>query len=54
MVSGTSSFSIFEKSHYGSLLKLKDNVRFHLYVSKGPCGDATTFGKGNTKAYPDR
>lgn len=54
MVLATSNQSIFEKSHYGPLIKLKDSVRFHLYVSKGPCGDATTFGKGNTKAYPDR
>lgn len=54
----TASRSIFKYSTYGPIIKLKENIRFHLYVSKGPCGDATTFGKGtrgNTSAtFPDR
>lgn len=47
--------SIFEKSSRGSHVKLKDNMRFHLYISKGPCGDATTYGIGGApKSHPDR
>ncbi|XP_057401379.1 double-stranded RNA-specific editase 1 isoform X2 [Balaenoptera acutorostrata] len=34
--------SIFEKSERGGF-KLKENVRFHLYISTSPCGDARIF-----------
>ncbi|XP_007452548.1 PREDICTED: double-stranded RNA-specific editase 1 isoform X1 [Lipotes vexillifer] len=34
--------SIFEKSERGGF-KLKDKVRFHLYISTSPCGDARIF-----------
>lgn len=41
--------SIFEKSPYDGRLKVKENIQFHLYISKGPCGDATAFGTSTTK-----
>lgn len=54
-LSATKQKSIFEKSVMSSRLKLKDNINFHLYISKGPCGDATTFGsKGAGESHPDR
>lgn len=47
--------SIFEASPRGFRIKLKDNIRFHMYISKGPCGDATTFGiNGAPATHPDR
>ena len=35
--------SIFETSAGSQLLKLKDNILFHLYISSAPCGDARIF-----------
>lgn len=51
----TSHRSIFEKSSRDHRIKLKDDILFHLYISKGPCGDATTYGSvGASKNRPDR
>lgn len=47
--------SIFEKSPYDGRLRVKENIQFHLYISKGPCGDATAFGIEGPSLYrPDR
>ncbi|XP_055314184.1 double-stranded RNA-specific editase Adar-like [Sitodiplosis mosellana] len=52
---GKSHQSIFEASPLGSRIKLKESIRLHLYISKGPCGDATTFGSGGASpTHPDR
>lgn len=50
----TSPLSIFEKSPYGDRIRLKENIHFHLYISKGPCGDASVFRKNNWLGHPDR
>ncbi|XP_022452220.1 double-stranded RNA-specific editase 1 isoform X2 [Delphinapterus leucas] len=39
--------SIFEKSERGGF-KLKEKVRFHLYISTSPCGDARIFSPHET------
>ena len=35
--------SIFEEGGMNSLLKLRDGVNFHLYISTAPCGDGALF-----------
>ena len=35
--------SIFEKESKGSRLAVKPGIKFHLYTSKTPCGDAAVF-----------
>lgn len=35
--------SIFEKMNNASLLKLKEGISFHLYISTAPCGDGALF-----------
>lgn len=42
--------SIFEKSPSSDRIRLKENIRFHLYISIGPCGDATQ----TNEKHPDR
>lgn len=49
----SSESSIFETSQIEGKLKLKENIKFHLFISRGPCGDATAFG-GGLKKHPDR
>lgn len=44
--------SIFENSSISSQFRLKENIQFHLYISKGPCGDATAFRKEGSM-HPD-
>ena len=39
--------SIFEVPAPGKLLKLKRSIRFILYISKPPCGDATQFTRAD-------
>ena len=39
--------SIFEVPAPGKLLKLKQSIRFILYISKPPCGDATQFTRAD-------
>ena len=39
--------SIFEVPAPGKLLKLKQSIRFVLYISKPPCGDATQFTRAD-------
>ncbi|XP_031548654.1 double-stranded RNA-specific adenosine deaminase-like [Actinia tenebrosa] len=41
--------SIFEQPKAkGTKMKLRDGVKFHLYISTAPCGDAAIFVAGNT------
>lgn len=49
------SKSIFETSPGSQLLKLKDDILFHLYISSAPCGDASIFSldDGLTSPYQD-
>ncbi|XP_031551284.1 double-stranded RNA-specific editase Adar-like [Actinia tenebrosa] len=35
--------SIFEKMNNATLLKLKEGISFHLYISTAPCGDGALF-----------
>lgn len=37
------SRSIFEVAEDGHLLKIKDDISFHLYISNAPCGDGAVF-----------
>ena len=37
--------SIFVKKEGSELYALRDNVSFHLFISKPPCGDAAVFGQ---------
>ena len=41
---GKEMMSIFKKKDNG-LYALRDNVAFHLFISKPPCGDASVFGQ---------
>jgi len=44
--SSNPEWSIFEEAPAGSRdrrLRLRDHIKFHLYVSSAPCGDARTF-----------
>ncbi len=40
---GTTDQSIFRRIEDGPGLKLKENIKFHLYISTSPCGDARIF-----------
>jgi len=44
--------TIFEASDIGQLLKLKDDIRFHLFISSAPCGDARIFTLSDTLLSP--
>ena len=47
--------SIFEPSNEPQdRLKLKANVRFHLYISSAPCGDARIFNLNGSLTDPSR
>lgn len=40
IISELSSDSIFEPKPDGKGYKLKDNIKFHLFINTSPCGDA--------------
>jgi len=44
--------SIFQASDSSQLLKLKDDIRFHLFISSAPCGDALRFTLNDTLQSP--
>ena len=47
--------SIFEGSTQSSLLKVKSDLKFHLYISTAPCGDGAQFSRedGNNRDPPN-
>lgn len=41
IIPAKSDKSIFKHSPYGNGIRLKNNIHFHLYINKVPCGDAS-------------
>jgi len=46
------SESIFDSSDTSNLLKLKENISFHMFISSAPCGDARIFTLNDTVSSP--
>ncbi|XP_050432659.1 double-stranded RNA-specific editase 1 [Adelges cooleyi] len=46
--------SIFVFNHETNLLKLSEEVSFHLYINTAPCGDARIFSFSDTENHPNR
>ena len=42
---GKGAMSIFERKDSDGMYTLRDDVSFHLFISKSPCGDASVFGQ---------
>ena len=41
--SGREKHALFARSRHTGLLKLHDDIKVHLYISRPPCGDAAAF-----------
>ena len=50
---GLGDQSIFEKSENGGLFKLREHIKFHLYVNTVTCGDARIFNPNANDEFDD-